>query len=146
MSTYSHASSSHFSFADRWKPQAQCWGSRYGTPPPAHVILLLSPRSSPSTLLSSAFALKQKEQPHCCAGRPHNLAAGGGSLRLLKDKSSPAFDTKWKQAHMQYSSENYKAGSSETWHLRICWNFAWALRCICLKHSDCAFILGMWYS
>lgn len=147
MSTCAHASSSRSSFADRWKPQAQCRGSRYGTPPPAYVSLLLSSLSSPPTLPSFAFALtKQKEEPRCCAGRPQNLAAGGGSLRLFKDKSILAFDTEWKQAHMQYSSENYKADSSETWRLRICWNFAWALRCIFLKHSDCAFILGMWYS
>lgn len=67
---------------------------------------------------------------------PHNLAAGGGSPppALLscppqqlpcRDKSRPASDTsalrpgreeKGGRREMQYSYENYKAGSDVTWH------------------------------
>lgn len=59
MSTCTRASIGRSSFADRWKPQAQCWGSRYGTPPPTRVSLMLSlgvlhpPTPPPHLLLPS---------------------------------------------------------------------------------------------
>lgn len=79
-STCAHASSGRSSFADRWKPQAQCCGSRYGTPPP--VSLTLSSQSSPSThpssfphLLSPAertalVLLRQAPEPGCRRWKP----------------------------------------------------------------------------
>lgn len=80
--------------ADRWKPQAQRWGSLYwSTLPPARFPL---PSCSPPSFSPRPFALtKQKEKLQSHTGRPQNLAAGSGSLRLLlrRDKSSPAFDT-----------------------------------------------------
>lgn len=64
------------------------------SPPPVLSSLSFSPLLPPFS--PQPFALtKQKEKLQSYAGRPQNLAAGGGSLPLLlwRDKSSPAFDT-----------------------------------------------------
>lgn len=95
--------------ADRWKPQAQCWGSVFWSSlPPAHpanhpsLLSRLSPQPSthplplhpPPTPLQPFAPTKQKEKLQSYAGSPQNLAAGSGSLPLLlcRDKSSSAFD------------------------------------------------------
>lgn len=102
--------------ADKWKTQGWPWGS-------------LSPCSFYPLVFSLSFlppypllclTSRHKTFNLAQAGPTQILAAGSGSLYLLLwgDKSLHV-DCKEKEAHMQYSYENYKAGSSKTWHYCI---------------------------
>lgn len=91
MSTCAHASISVCcsSFANRWKPQAQCWGGLSMEPHPLLILAshpVLSGFSDHPPSFSTFVLTKLKEQPLPRTGRPKNLAAGSGSLRFLKDK------------------------------------------------------------
>lgn len=102
--------------ADRWKPPAQRWGSlSFEAPlPPLHILPppLFSPLRSPSRKRASILP-SQAPEPGSRQWKPSPVTT--------ERQISPCIwhnNTDWegKEAQMQYSYTNYKAGSDVTWH------------------------------
>lgn len=112
--------------ADRWKPQAQRWGSLFWSTLPPASFTPPSPSCPPPNTSLPFFPLPLcTHQAEIKASISQSQAPEPGCRRwkpvTTRRQISPCIwhnntDREGKEAQMQYSYENYKAGSNVTWH------------------------------
>lgn len=114
--------------ADRWKPQAQRWGSLFwSTLPPASFTPPSPSCPLPNTSLpffplplcthqaeiKASISQSQAPEPGCRRWKPASVTTRRQISPCIWHNNT---DREGKEAQMQYSYENYKAGSNVTWH------------------------------